>query len=167
MGLVFFWLGNKDCERKVVSGVNEKSLFSRISIFIVIFVVNVMYTIMLKDTVNLANNYYKNAVFFILASVTGVYFVLIFSGSIGKSKVLIFYGKNSLAIFAFHSVFLYLYQLILTKIFHRPIFIMNNIPLWLCFVGLVFVALCSIPIPFIYKCTIGKLTKALKEGLTV
>lgn len=165
MGLVFFYLGNKDCEKQISASFNSKPLYKKGLVLLLLLCVNLIYVIMLNDTVNLANNWYKNTVFFALSSITGVYFIFLFSSMVKHSKILEFYGKNSLPIFAFHSMFLTAYAALLTKILKHPVYCMNNIPLYLCFLGMFFVAVLSLPIPFIYKHTIGLVVKLAKKRI--
>lgn len=165
MGLFFFYLGHKDKQRGISAELNSKTKLGKALILLTFFSVNIVYTAMLNDTANLAANHYKNAVFFAFASITGIYLIFTLSGCVKKSRVLEFYGKNSLSIFSFHSAFLFAYVVLINKIFNQQFTAMGNIPIWLCFIGLVFVLICSIPIPFIYKYTIGMLVKKLKSAL--
>lgn len=128
MGLFFFYLGHKDNQRGISAELNSKTKLGKLLILLTFFSINIVYTAMLNDTVNLAANHYKNAVFFAFASITGIYLIFILSGCIKKSKILESYGKNSLSIFSFHSFFLFAYVVLINKLFNRQFSAMKTFP---------------------------------------
>lgn len=164
MAFFFFYLGNKDFEKGFTKNFKTLRIKNRILILSLLLTVNILYVILLNSTANIAENFYRNAGLYAMASITGIYFIFIFASLFEHSKVLEFFGKNSLSIFLFHSFFLAIFSLILIKFSNGAIHY-GNIPLPICFIGMLFVAILSIPIPFIYNHTIGKLVKIAKNRL--
>ena len=91
---------------------------------------------------------------YLLGAYLGIFSTLIFSSIINKCKnkfYINWIGANSLPIFAFHSMYLYLFAYILSKIYGYDIMIMNNIPPKVIFPIIIFILILSIPIVKIYE----------------
>ncbi len=91
---------------------------------------------------------------YLVGAYSGIFSTLIFSSIINKCKnkfYINWIGANSLPIFAFHSMYLYLSAYILSKIYGYDIMIMNNIPPKVIFPIIIFILIFSIPIVKIYK----------------
>ncbi|GAF22731.1 O-acetyl transferase [Bacillus sp. JCM 19047] len=108
-GLVFFivgnWLKNKEII-KLLSLNTERYLLSTLA-----FVgVGLTFGVVLNGRISLYHNEVFNYAFFMVSAIAGsIALILIFS-KIGNSKILNFYGKNTLLILATHYFFLLGYQ---------------------------------------------------------
>lgn len=163
ISLFFFYLGHELKERKIIEMFNNTRVSIKLLVVIVSLSANIILGTILNGFVSLAHNNYQNPALFLVAAVCGIAFIVGVSNIINRSFILEFYGKYSLPIFSFHGLFLVLFAFILSTFLGKEMIVMQNIPLSLCFVGLIIVLVLSIPIPFLYKNSIGIISnKCLK-----
>lgn len=160
MGL--FFLGYESMRTEIFKNIFATKVIIKIVVIITSLVMNVVFGVYLNGSTNLAENYYHNPFFFLLSSFSGIFMIIMISSLIKQLALIEFYGINSLSIFAFHSMFLYLFAFVLSTVYHVDFIIMDNIPLVFCFVGLIFVSILSVPMPFIYKATIKQMINKIK-----
>jgi len=163
MALLFFYIGVVIKENNYIENLMIIQKKFRIVLIFGALLLNVCFGVILNPTINLVENSYQNPIFFLVASLTGIFAVLLLSILIKENKILEFYGKNSLAIFSFHSFYLYFFAYCISIMFSTHFSIMSNIPLYLCFLGSIFVWLLSLTIPIMYSKSIGSLVDYIKS----
>lgn len=119
--------------------------------FIILLLINILFGTILNGYVNICNCDYGNLFYYYISSVSGCMSICILAHILEKSRILKYYGQNSLPIFAIHSMFLYLTEVILSLIFNTKYYIMQNIPLHLCIICAFIIYVCLYPIPKIYN----------------
>ena len=123
-----------------------------------------------NGSVNIAMPQTGNSALYILGGFAGIFMVLSASVLLQKisavKKILVWYGKNTLQIFTTHSLYLYLYVYILSKITGNTIVAAKNIPDTLSFVGVFFIAILSIPMVKLFDLTFGKLNAFITRPKT-
>jgi len=162
MGLFFFSAGYYSKLLKLFSKIFSRSTYKNLVFAAISFIINLYIGIHLNSAVNLAANSYGNLIYFVVAAISGIIFIIYLSKYLENISLLIYMGKNTLPIFSLHSFFLYFYAFLLSNILGRSITIMVNIPLFLSVVGLVLVSTVSLIIPVIYNNTVQKLIFKLK-----
>lgn len=158
MGLFFFYLGHMDRQHNFIERIRTSFHAWRLPLVFILLMLNLGTGPLLNGTTNLAINDYHNPLLFLVSATSGIYMVVLACTFLSRIKTLVFFGSNSMPIFVLHSIFLYLFAFLLSTLFAKPFHIMENIPLPFCFVGLFFVSLCSLPVPYVYQATIGRLT---------
>ena len=155
-GLLFFFLGILGNKEEITQKIKNIKLPLRILLF-VISVVLLILLCKLNGMVNMDSNF-NNPIYYLLSSCTGIMMILLFSSFIADIKLnfLAWYGKNSLSIFAIHSLFLYAYTFILSKALGKEMIIMDTIPDSWALVGTVFVMICAAPFALFYNISVGK-----------
>jgi len=163
MALFFFYLGHELKEQKIIVMFNNIKVSIKLVVVIVSLSANVILGTILNGDVSLAHNNYQNPVLYLVSAVCGITFIVGVSNIINRSFILEFYGKYSLPIYLFHIYFIYLFAFLLSTFLGKKMMFMINIPLVYCFVGLIFVLVLSLPIPRLYKNSIGVISnKCLK-----
>lgn len=163
MGLFFFSLGYYLRSLKLFSKFLSSVTFRKVVFVAIMLIVSVVVSIklnsgpQLKNSVNLGGNYYGNLIYFMLASLSGITFVVYVSKLLEKNFVLSYMGRNALPIFSSHSFFLYLYAFLLTFFLHKNFIIMSNISLSLSLLGLFMTSSLSLLVPVIYNNTVKKI----------
>ena len=124
-----------------------------------------IYLSQLNGQVNLLLFDHGNLFIYYFTSVLGSTSIIIYSCLIkGKiKKILIFYGKNSLALFAVHSLVLPLYARLLSMITNEPMIPRENISLPYSIIGTAFVLIIIVPVAYIYNHSIGKAIECIKQ----
>jgi len=162
MGFFFFSFGYYSKLLKIFSKFYSKSTYKNIVLGLLFLMINLYVSIRLNNPVNLSANVYGNLIYFVIASISGVFFVVSVSRLLENNSLLIYMGKNTLSIFSLHSFLLYFYVYILDIILGADFILMTNIPLRFSLIGLFFVSLVSLIIPTIYSNTAQKLILRLK-----
>lgn len=162
-GLLFFYVGIVAKKMNVTARINVSKLWLRCSFFVVNALILVFF-VKLNGMVNIDSNF-NNPIFFLITSFAGIFMILVFSSLFanGKFNFISWFGKNSLPIFVFHSLFLYGYAYLLSKIFSTEIVIMNNVPDFWAFVGTILTAISSIPVVIFYNNTIAVLFRKINQ----
>ena len=171
MALFFFYLGYELNERKIIVLFNNTTVSIKLLVVIVSLLANIISGMIFNsnghnivNVVNLVNGNYNNPVLYLVSAVCGITFIMGLSNIINRSFIFEFYGKHSLPIFLFHAYFLVLFAFILSTFLGKEITVMQNVPLGFCFVGLIFTLIFSLPIPLLYKNSIGIISnKFLKQ----
>ena len=109
-----------------------------------------LYVAYLNRTVNIAIPVFNNFILYLASAILGIYLTLAISQWPGL-KIFDFFGKNSLFIFATHSIWIKVYVLIISNIYHSHYEAMVNIPFSLSIIGGIFVMCLSIPTIYIIK----------------
>lgn len=128
--------------------VKKKSILTFIALCIV-FVISKK-----NGTTNICECCLGKPLLYLIGAYSGIFATLSFSSIISQNKYklgLNWIGANSLPIFAFHSMYLYLSAYILSKIYGYDIIIMNNVPPKTIFPITVIILVLSIPVVKIYK----------------
>lgn len=107
---------------------------------------------------------FNNPILYLLGSIAGIVVVFVLCSLMrGNSKyywfAICWYGKNSLPVFALHSLFLYGYAASLSKILARRLIIMKNISLFYSLIGTVICLIGVIPFVYIYNGSVAILMK--------
>ena len=147
-GIFFVIIGH------LVSGpVFKWNLFVKVCVILILLFLNVFFCFK-NSPVNIACNSYGNPCYYFISSLTGIFSVIILSSVFEQNKILGFYGKNSLPIFAFHYFFLPVYEKIISHLFSTDYYLMYNIPMYLCVAGFIFTCLISVPVALLYNHTV-------------
>jgi acyltransferase len=162
MGFFFFSLGYYSKVIKLFSIIFQKRIFLNIMSAIALFAVSVYFGAYLNGNVFLSNNIYGNFIYFTIASLSGILLMIYLSKLLEENAFLLYIGRNTLSIFSSHSFLVFGYASLLSGIAGKNFIIMNNIPLYLCFAGLISVAFVSLIISVIYNNTIQKLILRIK-----
>lgn len=131
-----------------------------------VLIILLMYTVynvsIMNGKVNIALGIYENVFFYYFTSIFGSLCIILISNVICIKnnvfqKILSFYGRNSLSLFATHSLFLYLYAKLTSLILGRKYYIMQNLDFSLCILGTIFTLTTITFIPKLYKITFEKI----------
>lgn len=162
MGFFFFSLGYYAKSSALILKIVSSTTLRKILFMTIALIINILFAIKLNSPANLGANLYGNLIYFIIAALSGIIFIICISKFFEDNTILLYMGKNTLSIFSSHSFFLYLYAFLLSGILGISFTIMVNIPLFLCFIGLIFVGLISLIVPIVYNNTIQKFILKLK-----
>lgn len=113
----------------------------------------------INEYVNICICEYGNIILYYISALFGIAGIYLISEKIKENKLLQFYGKNSLFMFAIHSFLVFLFTHILSIIYNRPIQMLKNVPFNLCIIGSIIIYLLLLPITIIYNKIKKKLTK--------
>lgn len=162
-GLLFFYVGITAKKKNVTVRLNDSKLWIRCILFVASALILIIFA-KLNGMVNMDSNF-NNPIFYLITSFTGIFMILVFSSLFAKRKYnfISWFGKNSLPIFACHSLFLYGYAFLLSKIFGTKIVIMNNVTDGWAFVGTILTLLCSIPVAIFYNNTVTVLIRKINH----
>ena len=128
-------------------------------IMILCLLVNIIFGTILNGYVNICNFDYSNILFYYISAISGSIFVIILSSFLENSEILKYYGNNSLSMFAFHSYFLIIAEIILSFIFKYRIKMMENVP--------IIAAIISAIIIYILLFFFAKIYNIMKKVLTI
>lgn len=154
-----FFLEIGYCMKKIQLINRIKKIIIRIRLLLIVALSLIVgISSIINGKVNIALGVYNNVILYYITSVGGTLLIILFSSILdGKvAKIVGHYGKESMCIFAIHSLYLYAYAKILSIIFGTDICIMNNINLFMSVIGTVIITILLYPMPFIYEKTIGK-----------
>lgn len=101
--------------------------------------------------VNICNCIYNNILIYYMAAVSGIIGIYFISDNIKENKIFKFYGTNTLVIFSIHSLLLILVTNIFSFLHNTKYVIMQNIPILLCIVEAIIIAILSVPIVEVYN----------------
>lgn len=162
MGLFFFAIGYYVKYFKIFSKIFCKKPTDNFYFMIIALEVNIFFGLYLNKTVNMGDNVYNNILFFIVAALAGIIFIIYLSYFLEKNRLLLYMGSNTLSIFSSHSFILFLYTYLISIIFGTSYVHLINIPLELCIIGVLFIGTITLLVPIIYNNTIQKLIIKLK-----
>lgn len=163
MGLFFFSLGYYARLVNFFSKVISSKRIINTLLMLLVLGINIFLGPQLNKTVNMGDNEYGNLIYFIIAALSGILFIIYASKILEHNALLSYMGRNTISIFSSHSFFLFLYTFIISFVFGVPFVHLINIPLTLSFLGMIFIGLLSLLIPIIYNNTIQKLVLKLKK----
>ena len=164
--VLFLIIGNMAKKYDVVSKIKSKWTISMLIWFAGLFFYIVL--VLINGTVNICVPTFGNPFLYVCHSVLGIYLVICVSIVIQKlktlSKVLAYYGRNSLSIFAMHSFWLYLYAFVLGLMFDKKVEIMSNLSMSEAVIGAIIIFALSAPVTYLYNHTLGKINASLGKG---
>ena len=167
-GLLFVEIGYLFKKWDLVHKVDELGFVVKIIVSVILLGVTIFFALR-NEKVNIALGIYGNLAMYYITSLGGtlsvVFFASLFRGKL--ADVVGYYGKNSLPLFCFHSMWLYAYAAVLSMIKGYDISIMNNIEMPLCFLGMIVVIISIIPAKIIYDFTGKKLFNIIWDKLKV
>jgi fucose 4-O-acetylase-like acetyltransferase len=162
MALSFFYTGNKMMIHKKIDQLVAMKLKNKILLLFFMLFINIIFGTILNKTIDLADNFYNNLFYFIIAAYSGIFVVLLVSTIIGKMPIIEFYGINSLPVFSFHFLFLYVYEIFSDYIYKGDDILAKYIS---TVIGMIFVLILSVPVQYIYKMSVppilNKVTKKI------
>lgn len=106
MALVFIKIGHTITKYNVIEKVGKKSILKTIIILLALFFINGVTGMYLNKYVNICDCIYKSYINYLIAAITGSLFIILLSYKINKNRLLVFFGKNTLIMFAVHSLFI-------------------------------------------------------------
>lgn len=160
--VIFIKIGNVIKNNKIVEKICEKNILSVLTLLAIFYTLNYYLGAYTNGYVNICDCIYNNYFNYYIAAVTGSLFILIVSYKIKKNKVLEFYGKNSLSMFAIHSMYLALSAYILTKIYKYPVQIMQNVSIRDSFIVTFAILIGLVPFAIVYNFVKKKISKIIK-----
>jgi len=162
MGLFFFLIGFYSNSLKIFSKLTSHFSYSNIVKILIFLIISFYFGTQLNHGASLSANFYGNLTYFLIAALAGIIFIIYISRFFENNKLLIYLGKNTLPIYASQSFILSLFQYLLNLILHKKFAIMVNVPLLLCFLGLVLIIAVLIIVSIVYNNTIQKLILKLQ-----
>ncbi len=164
--VLFLILGNVAKKYDVVSIIKNKRYISMPLLFVTLFFY--ISLVLINGTVNICVPTFGNPFLYVCHSILGIYIVVCVSTIVRvpsiASRILAYYGRNSLSIFAIHSFFLYLYAYILGLIFDKKAEIMCNLSLTEAIVGAIIIFVVLAPVPYIFNRTLGRWNSTPGKG---
>ena len=155
MGTAFMLFGSFIKRNNFIEKIKSKKYISLI-ILIFLSIINYILGPLLNGYVNICDCVYGNVFYYFIAAISGSVCILIISSIISRNKLLEYYGRNSLFMFSIHSMFLYLTEFILFKIYKTKYYIMVNIPINICIVSAIIIFILLGFITLIYNKIIKK-----------
>ena len=147
MALIFLKIGNTITKYKVIDRIGKLDNIEYILVSLILILTNVFMGPKVNGYVNLCDAIYGNYINYFVASITGSLFFILLAYKINNNKILNFIGKNTLVIFAIHSMFIALTKFIIEKL---PISIeMDNI--YINILRAIIILIMTIPFVYIYN----------------
>ena len=106
--LIFLKIGSVMQKYKLVDRISKISIFKYVLLLIILLISNILTGVYLNGYVNICQCIYGSYINYYLSSIFGSLFIILLSYKIRNSKIFNYYGKNTLNMFAFHSLFLWL-----------------------------------------------------------
>lgn len=128
---VFIGIGYESNKSQLLSKFSKHKQF----LIPILLVSGFYFGAIVNGNVNICNCAYNNMLFYYMSAICGIIAIYYIGDILKNCKLLQFYGRNSLFMFATHSVFLYLYAGLLSLFYNREIQIMKDIPLSLSILG--------------------------------
>ena len=150
MATSFMLIGNIIYKKHLLDKICTKKYLA-IILFIILGIFNVLFGVHYNGYVNICTCTYGKIYYYYISALSGSICLLIISYLITKNKILEYYGRNSLFMFAIHSMYLYAAQEILTKIYNYRYYIVSNIPIKLCIITAISIYILLAPTTMIYN----------------
>jgi fucose 4-O-acetylase-like acetyltransferase len=116
-----------------------------------LLVANFVFGTILNGYVNISELIFGNPLYYYCAAFAGSGAILLFAMRLGQSRALEYYGRNTLPMFAVHSLLLYFSAWAVSVQLGEPVEIMRNIPTSYCFALSVAVYMALYPVSKIYN----------------
>lgn len=160
VGVIFYGAGYIFRKWKIFDILEKHKYITTVIMFGMVTVLS-----MWNGPVNMSDCVYSNNYLFYLAAFSGIIMVNMLAKILCKSRILAFYGKNSLPIFALHSLGTFAVLAIFGK-FTGQYYGMGGVPFYYSLILSIVVSIIMAPIALLYN-YIGKtLKKVLKGGKT-
>ena len=158
MALIFFAIGVWCCQRDMLSRLKNKGTLAAAGL-----VMTVVVGCFFNTRVNIHGCSYGNIVYFFVAAMSGTIMVICVAQTIGTGtgklvtglkRTFIFFGKNSLFMFAMQSLFVHLYVYVINKCTGREYVLYENVPFLYGMMGFLLITVLCLPISYwvVWKC---------------
>jgi len=144
IGLTFYALGYWIKKNRILDYI----YMSKFNISI-LFLINTVFGILLNERISLYHFYFGNFVYFYISAIAGILFWMMISKNIGISKILEYYGQNTLLILSTQYMLFLAFRIISMRLFSFNYVDMISISMSICFT--IFTLIIYIPIIFIFN----------------
>ena len=107
--LIFIKIGSTIQKYKFIEIINKISNFKYILLLLFLLIINIITGVHLNGYVNICQCVYGSYINYYISSLFGSLFVILLSYKIRNCKIFCYYGKNTLHMFALHSLLLWLF----------------------------------------------------------
>lgn len=116
MALIFIKIGNISTKYKVIDKIGKIDNIFYIPLLVLLLIINIFMGTRVNGYVNLCDCIYGSYLNYFVASISGSLVVILIAYKINYNKILNFYGKNTLVMFAIQSMFISLTEFIIGKL---------------------------------------------------
>ena len=147
MALIFIKIGYITTKYKVIDKIGKIDNIFYIPLLVILLIINIFMGTRVNGYVNLCDCIYGSYLNYFIASISGSLVVILIAYKINYNKILNFYGKNTLVMFAIHSMFISLTEFIIGKL---PITLeIDNI--YINILRTILILIMLIPVTYLYN----------------
>ena len=132
--VVFLKMGNIIKRNNIIENIAKLSNIKLVILLIILLGTNILLGTVLNGYVNICSCVFGSYINYYVSSITGSIFIILIAYKIGHNKILCYYGRNTLPMFALHSLFIAIVAYITSLIFNKNYVPLQNISILMCIV---------------------------------
>ena len=149
--VIFLKIGNVIRKYNIIENIGNISKIKYVIFIIVLLCINILVGTDTNGYVNICSCVYGGYINYYLASISGSLVVLLISLKIKRNKILCYYGKNTLPMFAMHSLLIALVTYIASLIFHKSYIPLQNISIEMSILFTIIIYILLFLVSYVYN----------------